>query len=112
MRLTPSAPLPRLRVVPVACAVLAACGGGYGGGSAPAVAPTIDLAVQPTTITVGQDATMTWSASNATSCSASGAWSGNEPTRGSMVVTPTAAGSVTYTLTCTDMGTSPYGGGG
>lgn len=113
MRLTPSAPLPRLRVVPVACVVLAACGGGYGGGgSAPAVAPTIDLAVQPTTITVGQDATITWSASNATSCSASGAWSGNEPTSGNMVVTPTAAGSATYTLTCTDMGTSPYGGGG
>jgi uncharacterized protein (TIGR03118 family) len=102
-----------LRIVPAACVVIAACGGGYGGGGgAPAVAPMINLAVQPSTITVGQSATITWSTSNATSCSASGAWSGNEPTGGSIMVTPTVAGSDIYTLTCAGMSGSAYGGMG
>ena len=102
-----------LNIASVSCAlaVLAACGGGYGGGGAMTVAPTIDLAVQPTTITVGQSATITWTTGTATSCSASGAWNGAEPTAGNAVVTPTAAGSATYTLTCTGMGTAAYGGG-
>jgi uncharacterized protein (TIGR03118 family) len=103
-----------LRIVPVACvgAALAACGGGYGGGGgAMATAPTINLAVQPSAITVGQSATLTWSTGSATSCSASGAWSGTESTGGNLQVTPTAAGNVTYTLTCAGMSASSYGGG-
>ena len=102
-----------LRFVPVTCAlaVLIACGGGYGGGGASAPAPTVNLAVQPSTITVGQSATLTWSTGNSASCNASGAWAGSEPTAGNIVVTPTVAGSDTYTLTCTDMGASSYGGG-
>ncbi len=101
-----------LRSVPVICVVLVACGGGGygGGGGAMAVPSTINLAAQPSTITVGQSATITWSTGNATSCNASGAWSGSEPTAGNMLVTPTAAGSDTYTLTCTGMSSS-YGGG-
>jgi uncharacterized protein (TIGR03118 family) len=96
-----------------ALAVVAACGGGYGGGGGGMmVAPTIQLAIQPSTITVGQSATITWTTGNATSCTASGAWTGAEPTAGNLAVTPTAAGSDTYTLTCTDMGGSAYGGGG
>ncbi|MGC1905955.1 MAG: TIGR03118 family protein [Candidatus Acidiferrum sp.] len=75
-----------------------------------AVPSTINLVVQPSTITVGQSATITWSTGNATSCNASGAWSGSEPTAGNMLVTPTAAGSDTYTMTCTGMSSS-YGGG-
>jgi len=112
MRLTRSGLLLGLRSVPVICVVLVACGGGGygGGGGGMGVAPTVNLAVQPSTITVGQSATITWSTGNATSCNASGAWSGNEPTAGNMLVTPTAAGSDTYTLTCTYMGSS-YGGG-
>ena len=112
MRLTWSGLLLGLRSVPVICVALVACGGGgYGGGSgAMAVPSTINLAVQPSTITVGQSATITWSTGNATSCNASGAWSGSEPTAGNMLVTPTAAGSDTYTLTCTGMSSS-YGGG-
>ncbi len=70
---------------------------------------TVDLAVQPSTITVGQSATLTWTTGNAMSCSASGAWTGTEPTGGNSLVTPTAAGSDTYTLTCT-AGSSAYGG--
>ena len=112
MRLLWSGLLLGLRSVPVICVVLVACGGGGygGGGGAMAVPSTINLAVQPSTITVGQSATITWSTGNATSCNASGAWSGSEPTAGNMLVTPTAAGSDTYTMTCTGMSSS-YGGG-
>jgi uncharacterized protein (TIGR03118 family) len=112
MRLTRSGLLLGLRSVPVICVALVACGGGGygGGGGAMAVPSTINLAVQPSTITVGQSATITWSTGSATSCNASGAWSGNEPNAGNKLVTPTAAGSDTYTLTCTGMSSS-YGGG-
>jgi len=110
MRLTWSGLLLGLLSVPVICVVLVACGGGGYGGGGMAVPPTINLAAQPSTITVGQSATITWSTGNATSCNASGAWSVSEPTAGNMLVTPTAAGSDTYTLTCTGMSSS-YGGG-
>jgi uncharacterized protein (TIGR03118 family) len=110
MRLTWSGLLLGLLSVPVIGVVLVACGGGGYGGGGMAVPSTINLAVQPSTITVGQSATITWSTGNATSCNASGAWSGSEPTAGNMLVTPTAAGSDTYTLTCTGMSSS-YGGG-
>lgn len=114
MRITWNGLLFELGIVPVTCAlaVLAACGGGYGGGGGTmAATPTINLAVQPSTITVGQSATLTWSTGSAASCSASGAWSGAEPTGGNIQVAPTAAGSDTYTLTCTGMSGSSYGGG-
>jgi hypothetical protein len=62
--------------------------------------PTVTLSISPTSITVGQSATLTWSSTNATSCTASGAWTGTQATSGSVVVTPTAAGPSTYMLAC------------
>jgi uncharacterized protein (TIGR03118 family) len=112
MRLAANSMGLNIAVVGCVLAVVVACGGGYGGGGGMAAAPTIDLAVQPTTITVGQSATITWTSGNATSCTASGAWNGAEPTAGNVAVTPTAAGSDTFTLTCMDSGMSAYGGGG
>ena len=91
---------------------LHACGGGGGSGyTAPPATPTptVTLSVSPTSITAGQSATLTWSSTQAASCTASGAWSGSEAATGSQAVTPTTSGSVTYTLTCT--GTSTGGGG-
>jgi uncharacterized protein (TIGR03118 family) len=88
---------------------LASCGGGngYSGGMATSAAPTIMFSIQPTTITVGQSATLTWSTTNSGSCTASGSWTGTQPGNGTQAVTPTMAGSTTYTLTCT----APGGGG-
>jgi hypothetical protein len=70
----------------------------------PAAAPPISIS--PTSVTVGSTATLTWVAINATSCSASGSWSGSQSASGTQSVTPTAAGSNTYTLTCTGAGGS------
>lgn len=94
---------------------LQACGGGGGGNNPPPTPPTASITVSPTTITVGQSASLTWSSTNAVSCSASGSgWSGTEPLMGTATETPTAAGTVTYTLTCTGAasGGGGYGGGG
>jgi hypothetical protein len=62
--------------------------------------PALTLAAA--TITVGNSTTLTWSAYNVTSCSASGSWSGTQKTSGSLTITPTAAGTDSYTLTCTN----------
>jgi hypothetical protein len=65
----------------------------------PAVDVNLDL--NPTTINVGQSATLTWTSTNATSCAESGAWSNaNAPLSGMQVVTPPSASSYNYTMTC------------
>ena len=92
---------------------LQACGGS--GSNTPAAAmPTVTMSVSPTSINAGQSATLMWSSTQASSCTASGAWSGSQPAMGSQAVTPTTSGSVTYTLTCTGAasGGGAYGGGG
>jgi subtilisin family serine protease len=52
-------------------------------------------------VSVGNTTTLSWLALEATSCSASGGWTGTLATSGSQNVTPGAAGNTTYTLTCT-----------
>jgi uncharacterized protein (TIGR03118 family) len=79
--------------------VLSACGGGGGGGSAAAM-PTVNLALNNSSVTLDQSAILTWSSTGATSCTASGAWSGAMATSGMQTVTPTSAGNDMYTLTC------------
>jgi Bacterial Ig-like domain (group 3)/Beta-propeller repeat len=66
--------------------------------------PTVTLAVSPTSITVGQSATLTWSSTNATSCTASGSWSGTQATSGTSSVSPSASGTASYALACTGAG--------
>ena len=65
--------------------------------------PTLTFTASPTTITIGQFfATLTWSSTNTTSCTASNAWSGTKTTSGTQVITPTTTS--TYTLDCTGVG--------
>ena len=66
-----------------------------------APAPTVTISVAPTSIVLGQSATLTWSSTNATACTASNAWTGTEALSGTLSVTPSAGGSSSYTLTCT-----------
>jgi Subtilase family len=66
----------------------------------PAAPPVLQLTAS--TIDVGSSTTLTWLAVNATSCTASGSWSGTSlGPSGSQTVTPAAAGTYTYTLSCT-----------
>jgi hypothetical protein len=68
-------------------------------------APTVTLTLNPTTIASGGSATLSWSTTNATSCTASGGWSGAKLTSGSQS-TGALTATTSYTLTCTGTGGS------
>jgi len=87
---------------------------GAGGTTAPASAtvtiapaPTVTFTASPMTIASGSSSTLTWSSTNAISCTTGGGWTGTEATNGTQGVSPTS--TTTYTLTCTGAGgtTSP-----
>lgn len=61
---------------------------------------SVSISVSPNSVIAGRSATLMWSATAGTSCTASGAWSGSQSDSGSMTVTATAAGMETFTLTC------------
>lgn len=65
-------------------------------------APALAFTASPPNITQGQPTTLAWSSTNATSCTASGAWSGSKAVSGSAVVTPATSSS--YTLACSGAG--------
>ena len=70
----------------------------------PTPAPLVTLGASPSAITAGQSTMLNWSSTNASSCSASGSWSGSRATNGSLSVSPTSNAS--YTLTCSGAGGS------
>lgn len=70
-------------------------------------APTVDLVASRTTVFEGSNSsattTLSWTSTNATSCTASGGtFTGSKATSGSEVVTPTA--TTTYSIECTGPG--------
>ena len=67
----------------------------------PAPAPTVTMSVNPAVVTVGQGTNLTWTSTNATSCTASGSWNGTQAVSGSQSVNPTNPGTDSYTLICT-----------
>ena len=99
----------RLSIAFVALLLISSCGGGGGGGGStpttPSVpAPSVNFSADPTSVLIGSDSTLTWSSTNATSCSASGAWSGARATSGSETVTISAVGNISFTITCSGEG--------
>jgi uncharacterized protein (TIGR03118 family) len=66
----------------------------------PPVAPNLAITVKPSTITLGQSATLSWSSNSVTACVANGAWSGPQPPQGTSTVTPTTTGTLAYVLGC------------
>jgi uncharacterized protein (TIGR03118 family) len=66
----------------------------------PPVAPNLAITVKPSTITLGQSATLNWTSNSVTACVASGAWSGPQPSQGTSTVTPTTTGTFAYVLGC------------
>jgi hypothetical protein len=71
----------------------------------PPAAPTVSIVANPTSVSSGSAATLTWSSTNATSCTASGGWSGSKTTSGSQSTGNLTANTV-FTLTCTGSGGS------
>jgi len=69
----------------------------------PPPAPTVSLTASPGTVAAGGSSTLDWTSTNATSCTASGSWSGTKPTSGSQLVGAIVTAS-TYTLTCDGAG--------
>jgi len=67
--------------------------------------PSVMLAAGSTTVVPGGTVTLTWSATDADRCSASGAWSGDKGTSGSESITGINAVS-TFELECTGLGGS------
>jgi hypothetical protein len=68
--------------------------------------PTVSLSASPTNLTVGQPTTLTWTAANAATCTASSTgagdgWSGTKSASGTASITESTVGLITYTLTCT-----------
>jgi hypothetical protein len=68
-------------------------------------APTVTLSANPTSVVSGGSSTLTWSSTNATSCTASGGWSGTKATSGN-VSTGALTATTSYTLTCSGIGGS------
>lgn len=67
--------------------------------------PTVTISASPTSVTSGSGSTITWSSTNATTCTASGAWNGTKATSGTQSFTNLST-SQTYTLQCTGTGGS------
>ena len=71
--------------------------------STPNQAPTVTFSANPQSINQGQSSNLVWSTTNATSCTASGGWSGGKSVpNGSEMVTPSV--TTTYMLTCVGPG--------
>jgi hypothetical protein len=77
--------------------------GQYGVNLSQPPAPTVKLSASPTSVASGATTTLTWSSTNATSCTASGAWSGSLGTSGSQQSAALSAAS-TFDLSCTGAG--------
>jgi hypothetical protein len=72
----------------------------------PPGAPAISASAA--SVVAGTAVTLTWTSVNTSTCTASGSWSGAQKTAGTAAVTPTAAGTATYGLSCSNAaGASP-----
>ena len=89
------------------------CGGGGGGGGGggtpaptPTPAPNVTISSSSSSASVDSAVTISWSSTNASSCTASGAWSGSKATSGSESFTLSAADDYSFTLACSGTGGS------
>jgi hypothetical protein len=88
---------------------LSACGGGGGNaGNSNTVTPpsksaAASISASPTKVFMGNSTVISWSSSNASSCTASGGWSGDKATSGSETFAMTNDGEQVFTITCGDV---------
>ncbi|MFM8536035.1 MAG: hypothetical protein ACKOEC_21060, partial [Acidimicrobiia bacterium] len=69
-------------------------------------APLLEMTVDRPVIRTGESSTIRWNASKASSCLASGAWSGSQPAQGTFNTGPLSSPSSSYRLTCVGPGGS------
>ena len=81
-------------------------GGGGGGGTTPTPTPTATLTSSTGSVEVNTNFTLTWSSTNATACTASGAWSDSIGTSGTKTFSESTTGTKIYSITCTGAGGS------
>ncbi len=71
------------------------------------IPPTLTLTSSASSIIAGDSATLTWSSTNATACTASGSWTGAKTVNGTQSTgAVSTVGTQTYTLACTGTGGS------
>ena len=99
---------------------LSACGGGGSGGSSgpsappsgqappspppPPAAPTLSFSASLEDANVDEGFELSWTSTDAESCTASGGWTGEKSTSGTEQIVPDEAGSVRFELTCIGAG--------
>lgn len=73
--------------------------------------PNVDLSfsIEQSKVRIGGQTRITWSAKNATTCSASGSWGGDKPTNGTFTLSATTPGRRQFTLECSGRGTAARG---
>lgn len=84
--------------------VLSACSGGGGDLFSASPAPVVSFTAVPSAISSGQTTTLTWSATNASDCTASGSWTGVTATSGSQTLQLTTPGEYAFVLSCSGVG--------
>ena len=86
--------------------IISSCGGGGGGGgSAPEPQiplASVNLSVSASEVYIGNTITLSWTTSNASTCTASGDWEGTKSLSGSEDLSFTESGQKNFTLSCTN----------
>ena len=83
--------------------LLAGCGGS--GGSDSGQRTSVQISAAPSSVSAGQSTYLSWTSENATSCEASGGWSGAQPTTGSFR-TAAISTETTFALNCSGTGSA------
>jgi hypothetical protein len=97
----------RYLILPV-IVVLSACGSGSSSsttGITPVTpAPTVSITLSTSKASVSETVKISWTSTNATSCTGADGFSGTQPSTGSIDFKPTTGGQFKYTLSCTGAG--------
>ena len=97
--------LERCLIAFVALGSVACGGGGSGNDGAPVLGnPTVSLTASPSTIATNTNSTLSWTVTDATSCTASGGWAGSKNATSGSEVSASLTVDTTFTLSCTGAG--------
>jgi hypothetical protein len=98
-----TAPMPNRRRILVVGTLMALANTTMSLSAAASSPPTVNLRATPESVSSGASSTLTWSSANATSCTASGEWTGTLATSGSRS-TGAVSADTTFTVTCKGAG--------